>query len=408
MARKKRPDSVVDDCIRIEGELYDVRGWMHRHPGGDVLKHFFGRDATGVFAAFHGALARKMLKGFRARNLTELPLEAAYSDDVERDFEALRDRARDEGLFVSRPSWFYRRLAFIVALIAASAALLALRPELWLVAALPLATAWQQAGWLSHDFLHNSVYDDADRSEVVGSILGGVLLGFSGDWWKRKHNTHHALPNVLGVDEDIDTKPFLAFSEADLAGTRGLTKFLIKLQGLTALPIVAFARINWVIASTRWALTSPTVARRRTELASMAVHHAWSLGMLALLPTWGARVGYYLVAQWVSGLLTGAVFLVGHNARPILSIEQAPGFCELQCLTTQNIRAPFGLRWFYGGLDRQIEHHLFPTMPRHNHAQIAPEVRALCEAHGLTYVERGFSRGLADVVQVLLRVGRAA
>jgi fatty acid desaturase len=408
MAPKKRPDSVAEDCVRIDGELYDVRAWSHRHPGGDVLKHFFGRDATGAFAAFHGAIARKMLKGLRARNLSTFTAEPAYSDDVERDFEALRARARDEGLFVSNPAWFYRRLAFIVALIVSSALLLVVRPSLWAVAALPLAVAWQQAGWLSHDFLHNSVYEDNDRSEILGAILGGVLLGFSGDWWKRKHNTHHALPNVHGVDQDIDTTPFLSFTEADRERMGPVTRVLVKLQSVTAIPILAFARINWVVASARWALRSPTVPRRGLELGSILVHHVWSFGMLALLPSWELRLGFFLVSQLVSGLLTGAVFLVGHNARPIFAKVDAPGFCALQCTTTQNIRAPFGLRWFFGGLDRQIEHHLFPTMPRHNHARIAGDVRALCEAHELTYVERGFFQGLGDVGAVLLRVARAA
>ncbi|MBM4358103.1 MAG: fatty acid desaturase [Deltaproteobacteria bacterium] len=408
MAPKKRPDSVAEDCVRIDGELYDVRGWVHRHPGGDVLKHFFGRDATGVFAAFHGAIARKMLKGLRARNVASFAAEPAYSDDVERDFEALRARARDEGLFVSDPAWFYRRLAFIVALIASSAALLVVRPSLWALAAMPLALAWQQAGWLSHDFLHNSVYDDNDRSEILGAILGGVLLGFSGDWWKRKHNTHHALPNVLGVDQDIDTTPFLSFTEADRERMGPGTRFLVKLQSVTALPIVAFARINWVLASARWALRAPTVPRRGLELGSILVHHAWSFGMLSLLPSWPTRLGFFLASQLVSGLLTGAVFLVGHNARPIFATVEAPGFCALQCTTTQNIHAPLGLRWFFGGLDRQIEHHLFPTMPRHNHGRIAGDVRALCEAHGITYVERGFFKGLGDVAAVLFRVARAA
>lgn len=408
MAPKARPDSRAEDCVRIDGELYDVRSWAHKHPGGAVLERYFGRDATGAFAAFHGKVARKMLKAFRARNAPAFTPEAGWSEDVERDFEALRARAVADGLFVARPLWFYAHAAFLVGLVASAAALLVLAPAFWPIAALAVALAWQQGGWLAHDFLHNSVHEGLATSEIVGSLLGGVILGFSGDWWKRKHNTHHALPNVIGVDEDIATTPFLSFTEADLEHVGPVARLLVRLQPVTATPILAFARINWVIASFRWALRAPGVPRRGLELAAIAVHHAWSFGLLALVPGWGAKLGFFLVSQLVSGLLTGAVFLVGHNARPIMTLPEAPGFCALQCGTTQNIRAPFGLRWFYGGLDRQIEHHLFPTMPRHNHDRIAGDVRALCEAHGITYVERGFARGLVDVGAVLGRVARAA
>lgn len=408
MARKQRPDSRVEDCVRIDGELYDVRAWAPRHPGGDVLKHFFGRDATGAFAAFHSALARKMLKGMRARNLASFTPEAGFSADVEADFEALRTRAREAGLFESRRGWFYGHAAWTVGLIVASVGLLVWSPSAWPLAALALALGWQQCGWLAHDVLHNSVHEQRRTSELVGTLFGGVVLGFSGDWWKTKHNTHHALPNVRGVDTDIDTTPFLSFSESDLADIGPVTRWLVRAQTVTAIPVLAAARTNWVVASFLWALRAPSVPRRALELTTLALHLGWSFGMLALLPSWGLRIAFFVMAQLLSGLFIGSVFLVGHNARPMVERTDAPGFCELQCATTQNIRAPFGFTWFFGGLEHQIEHHLFPTMPRHNHKRIKNDVRALCEAHGLAYVERSFAEGLVDVARVLARVAGAA
>ncbi len=408
MARKERPDSLLEDCVRIDGELYDVSAWADRHPGGEVLKQYFGRDATGVFAAFHSALARKMLKGMRARNAPAFTPEAGWSANIEEDFDALRLQARDAGLFVSKKGWFYGHGAFVVGLVLSSAALLLWSPLMWPLAALALALGWQQCGWLAHDFLHNAVHDKIPTSEKVGALFGGIILGFSVDWWKTKHNAHHALPNVRGVDTDIDTTPFLSFSESDLPNAGIVTRFLLQLQPVTVFPVVALARINWVIGSFLWAVRAPNVPRRALELATLVAHHAWSLGMLALLPSWGLRVAFFVVAQCLSGLFIGSVFIVGHNSRPLLERSEAQSFCALQCATTQNIRAPFGCRWFFGGLDRQVEHHLFPTMPRHNHRRIQKDVRALCEAHGITYVERGFAKSLLDVARVLRRVARAA
>jgi len=410
MDRSPKPEaSPADAPIFVDGVAYDVAAWARKHhPGGEIVMRFLGLDATTVFAAFHGPRARKALRAMRWKGEPLAPPPPSPDQTIEDDFAALRAQAEADGLFVARPAFFYGHAAVIVAMIAGVGATVAFAPAWWPVAALGLGLAWQQAGWLTHDFLHHSVHPERRLGERVGLWMGGVVMGFSGDWWKRKHNTHHALPNVRGVDEDIDTLPFLAFSEHDLPGASGFARWMVRLQTVTALPVLATARINWWTQSFLWALRAPRVERRGWEIASMVLHHAWSLGMLALLPTWSARVGFFLVSQLSSGLMTGAVFLVGHNARPMYDRADAPGFYALQLQTGQNVRPAWGMGWFFGGLHRQIEHHLFPTMPRHNHERVRDAVRALCARHGLPYTERGFFQGLGDVAGVLGRVSRAA
>lgn len=407
MGDSKLPSA--EDAIHVDGEAYDVAKWAKRHPGGDLLLRLFrGRDATAVFAAFHGEYARKVLRGLRAKVQPEVPAPQESESAFERAMGELREEAVRDGLFVASRPWFAMKAAIILGLIGVAFAVALVWPAGWVVGALALAVAWQQAGWFAHDVLHHSVLEDKGRGEAAGLVFGGVVLGFSPHWWKQKHNTHHALPNVLGVDEDIDTMPLLAFDERELTRAGSLSRFMVGLQVITALPILAFARLNWCVQSVLWALRAPGVPRRLWEVASLGCHLAWSIGLLAILPGWGVRIGFFLVSQLVSGLMTGAVFLVGHNARPIYARAEAPGFHELQCTATQNVRAMFGTAWFFGGLDRQIEHHLFPTMPRHQHRRVTARVRALCAIHNVPYVERGFFSGLADVWGVLARVGRAA
>ncbi len=408
MARDERPESAPEDCVTIHGEVYDVAKWAKHHPGGNLLRFFFGRDASTVFEAFHGPLARRALKGMRAKKPPVMPPDPSANGDIERDFEALRARLHDEGLFAGRKAWFLMRALFIVALIGASFASLAASPMLWPVGAVLVALAWQQSGWLAHDVVHHAVFPERSVGDRWSVAAGGLLLGFSADWWRHKHNQHHALPNVIGVDTDIDTMPLLAFTERDLDHASPFARFMVRIQVVTALPIISLARLNWVAQSALWALRAPNVRLRAWELAAIVAHHAWTLALVMMLPSWGLRIAFYLTAQLVSGLMTGTVFLVGHNARPIFTRGEAPGFYELQCAGSQNVKPMWGTAWFFGGLERQIEHHVFPIMPRHNLAAVQPAVRALCERYGVTYTERGFFEGLADVASVLARVARAA
>ncbi len=399
--------------IVINGESYEVARWAKKHPGGAVILRFLGREATDAFMAFHSTAARKTLKAFRVKKPgaeleTALGAEAARGD-VERAFRQLREDAEKSGLFVPRPSFFALQGAVVLGLAVAAAVLLALGGP-WPLGAILLALCWQQAGWLSHDFCHRSGAANRRSGERWGLFFGNLVMGFSCDWWTEKHNTHHALTNLRGADPDIDTLPLLAFSERDLPAVGPLVRLLVRLQPLTLLPLLAFARMNWLLQSLAWVIRAPDVKRRWTELALLLGHHTWSLAILALVPGWPQRLAFYLLSQLLSGLMTGAVFVVGHSAQPITEegAEGLAGFHALQIQGTQNITSPRLFRWFFGGLEHQIEHHLFPTMPRHNHHLVTHEVRALSARHGLDYRAEGLFAGLVSVLLVLRRVARAA
>ncbi|KAG7245421.1 hypothetical protein INR49_010872 [Caranx melampygus] len=77
----------------------------------------------------------------------------------------------------------------------------------------------------------------------------------------------------------------------------------------------------------------------------------------------------------------------------------------MQLRATCNIEQSFFNDWFSGHLNFQIEHHLFPTMPRHNYHLVAPRVRALCEKHGIPYQMKTMWQGLTDIVRSLKNSG---
>lgn len=392
----------------IDGARYDVARWVKKHPGGSIILRFLGRDATDVFMAFHTAVARKTLARYR---LGEAPAARGESADIERDFRALREEIAAEGLFESRKGFYAMKTAWVLGLILASAALRLYDTGWWATAlsALLMGLGWQQGGWLSHEFLHHAVFRNRRQGRLAGVALGGFALGYSADWWNEKHNTHHALPNVHGVDPDIDVMPALAFTPRDLKrATSGWQRWVLRQQTWTIFPILAMARLNWTIQSYLWPLMHRGIPFRRYEIAGQTLHQAWVIALAAHGPSLANGLVWFALAQVFSGLFIGSVFVVGHNARPILVEDGAPDFWTLQVATTRNVRVNALTRWFFGGLETQTEHHLFPTLPRHAHAAVKARVVALCEKHGLDYCEEGFAMALLQVWLGLRDVARRA
>jgi len=277
-----------------------------------------------------------------------------------------------------------------------------------MLAAIALAFFWQQCGWLSHDFLHHQVFHVRQWNNAMGYFLGNVCQGFSVAWWKAKHNLHHAVPNVAGFDPDIDTMPFLAWSEKLIEGELvGLPLVLIRYQYLFYLPLLCAARVSWLIQSFLFACT-----RSRNpflEVSTLLLHYLW-LGFLAFssMPFLQGLL-FLAVSQAFTGLLLAMAFSLNHNGMDILEKDMhgRMEFNRLQVITARNVREdPLGVvHWFMGGLDLQIEHHLFPTVPRHNLRKIQKDVIALCSKHGISYHQTGFCQGTKELFCKLYSVG---
>ncbi|MEO8906866.1 MAG: acyl-CoA desaturase, partial [Microbacteriaceae bacterium] len=126
-----------------------------------------------------------------------------------------------------------------------------------------------------------------------------------------------------------------------------------------------------------------------------------------LLPP-GIAFAFVGVQLAVFGLYMGASFAPNHTGMPILPRDAKVDFLSRQVLTSRNIRGGFAMDVFMGGLNYQIEHHLFPSMPRPSLAQARNIVREHCSQMGVQYTETTLMRSYGIVVQYLNRVGLAA
>lgn len=403
-----------DVWIVVQNKVYDLSSFADEHPGGRVIYTLAGRNATDVFAAFHKQSTRAFLLQFHIGDLMDSEIEPTAT--LLEDFRNLRLSFEKEGYFESNLAYYVFKIASTFAIWAASVAILfATSNPLWvLLSAVVMGLYWQQVGWHSHDFLHHQVFKNRSLNTFIGGYIhGNLAMGFSTNWWKNKHNTHHAVPNECdqeyhAVDPDIDTLPYLAWSDEILATVKSKgIRSLIRHQAPLFFPILSFARFAWAYAGFCYAFSEEVPKKERFwEKLFTILHYTWQFGIpLALLP-FPLAVMWVIGAQMAGGLFLAIVFVQSHNAMEVYN--EAKDFYTAQIITTRGVNGGLFNDWFSGGLNRQLEHHLFPTMPRHNLGKTCKPVKELCEKHGLVYEDVSFYEGTSKVLTHLAKIAEKA
>ncbi|KHJ80096.1 hypothetical protein OESDEN_20239 [Oesophagostomum dentatum] len=155
-----------------------------------------------------------MLPGYEDVNMGSFDISEERSAAIAKNFEHLRHRVRREGLMDSS-YLFYIQKVFESLLFIALAVFLQLRGW-YVLPAFLMGLAWQQLGWLVHDFTHNQLFKNHWHNDLASYFVGNFLQGFSSGGWKEQHNIHHAATNVVGRDGDLDLMPFWATVVQDL------------------------------------------------------------------------------------------------------------------------------------------------------------------------------------------------
>ncbi|WP_344976513.1 acyl-CoA desaturase [Streptosporangium fragile] len=272
-----------------------------------------------------------------------------------------------------------------------------------LAVAVLLAAVFAQIGLLAHDLAHRQVFRSRRSSEIAGMLAGNLAIGMSYGWWMDKHTRHHANPNH--EDHDPDVSPdFLLWSREQAAQSRGLARFIGRRQAYLFFPLLTLEGFNLHLSSVR-ALARPVVKRRGVEASLLAAHAILYVGALFTVLSPGKAVAFLLLHQAVFGVYLGCTFAPNHKGMPTLRGEDKLDFLRRQVLTSRNVRGGRMLDAVLGGLNYQIEHHLFPSMPMPNLRRAQPIVRAYCEELGVDYLESGIVDSYAQALRHLHDVG---
>jgi fatty acid desaturase len=148
------------------------------------------------------------------------------------------------------------------------------------------------------------------------------------------------------------------------------------------------------------------VRSRAAETALLALHFAGYLTAVFLLLSPVKAVVFILVQQGLFGFYLGCSFAPNHKGMPVLTAADKVGFLRQQVLTSRNVRGGWLTDNALGGLNYQIEHHLFPSMPRPNLRKAQPLIAAFCAEHGLPYAESSLFGSYAQALRYLNQIGR--
>ncbi|XP_057583599.1 fatty acid desaturase 3 isoform X2 [Hippopotamus amphibius kiboko] len=379
-----RPHNLPGDkWLVIERRVYDISRWAQRHPGGSrLIGHHGAEDATDAFRAFHQDLSfvRKFLQPLL---IGELAPEEPSQDGLQNaqlieDFRGLRQAVEDMKLFEAKPAFFALLLGHILAMEA-------------------------QSWCLQHDLGHISIFRKSRWNHVAQQFVMGQLKGFSAHWWNFRHFQHHAKPNIFHKDPDVTVAPVFLLGESSIEYGKKKRRYLpynhqhlyFFLIGPPLLTLVNFEVEN---------LAYMLVCMQWTDLLWAASFYARFL--LSYMPFYGVP-GAMLLFVAVRVLESHwFVWITQMNHIPKeIGHEKHRDWASSQLAATCNVEPSLFLDWFSGHLNFQIEHHLFPTMPRHNYRKVAPLVKALCAKHGLSYEVKPFLTALVDIIGSLKKSG---
>jgi fatty acid desaturase len=306
------------------------------------------------------------------------------------------------GLLERRPGYYRAKITLTVAAYAGGWVLFVMAGNSWTALAVAplLGVLFTQLGFIGHDAGHNQVCRTRRRNRILGLAAGNALIGLSFGWWVPKHNAHHAHPNEMGRDPDIGEAAPLACPDTPANPPGPLASWLTRWQAPMFFPLMLLR------SSGMHVLGIKRLCQRRdhacaTEAALLALHAGLYLTVVLWVLSPLKALAFIAVQQGVFSVYLGISFAPNHKAMPIIDPATTAGFARRQVITARNITGGRITTFILGGLNRQIEHHLFPSMPRPNLPRVQHLVRDFCTATDLGYSEENIIETFRQIIHHL-------
>lgn len=409
-----------EDCwIVMDNYVYDITSYIDRHPGGTgPITNMAGKDATDVFSNYHAARVYKdLLPKYLIGEVTDCPVYPHVAD-----FRGVRQQLLEEGLFETDMTYYYKLGSFIASLFLTALGLsldvigLGLGAGTFaahMLGAAFLGIFWQQLAGIGHDLGHSGISHDFHKDHKMGSQMA-LFMGLSLCWWKSDHNTHHVVCNAIEHDPNIQHMPVMAihpkiFNNGPFwdtyhkkkVGMAWVARTLVSYQHWFFYPLMCIGRFNLYVQGLKFLVLYDEVAHYKyTELFALSGYFAWYGTLAFSMPTTSEALAYIMMSHGVAAILHVQIVLSHWSMETYKGTPYTNKETEwylMQLRTTMNIETYEWMDYMHIGLQFQIEHHLYPRLPRHNLRRARTLVKAVCKKHGIHYHEPGFFEGNVEM-----------
>ncbi len=330
--------------------------------------------------------------------------EAFATPQVVDRYPELKRLIKKQGLLEKQPLYYSAKIAVTLGFLVLSLAMLVSIHLYWfqLLNAIFLAFASTQIALLAHDAGHRQIAHKIWKNNVIILIAANLCIGMSGGWWIDKHNRHHSHPNQQDLDPDIDI-PIIAFTEEDIRRKNRFVLYIIKYQAYLFFPLMALVSFDFQQQGLRFVLNRKG-KYSSIELLLIIIHlYCYATVLLWQLGIWRALL-FTLIYRVFLGFYMGMIFSPNHKGMPILDANNQMSFLDRQLLTARNITSHPLIDFLYGGLNFQIEHHLFPTIPRNRLKETQKLIKSFCQIHALPYHETTLAQSYLEILRYLHQI----
>jgi fatty acid desaturase len=321
-------------------------------------------------------------------------------------YSNLLGSVRSAGLLERSRVFYYSVFATLVVALGGAITGFVLLGHSWfqLLIAGALGIIFTQFAFLGHEASHRQVFASGKANDRAGRALAVGFVGMSYSWWMNKHTRHHGNPNMIGKDPDIAVDTF-SFVEEDAASARGLRALITRHQAALFFPFLAFEGINLHVKSFGHLFGRGKVDGRAFEIVLLVLRMAIVVGAIFWVLPLGMAFAFLGVQLAVFGIYMGASFAPNHIGMPLVSPGTKLDFLGKQVLTSRNVKGGFWMSVLMGGLNFQIEHHLFPSMARPHLRETRRMVREVCAREGIPYTETSLRTAYLIVLTYMRDIG---
>ncbi len=328
-------------------------------------------------------------------------------------FSLLHARIKSAGLLRKKSSyydWVIVRTLLMFATVYSATILIRMLTHSFLPhipIAFALGCAIAHMGFIVHDTGHGQLTSKFFPLKLV-QRFGNIFLCTSVTAWFNDHNAHHDNPNDTAKDPDNQIMVF-AFTKEQAQARSGWYRFIVRHQAFLFIPISLFSLMSMRITATQKVLRGEVDRPVRELVVSGTSAVVYVAAMLLLHGFIG--LAFIAIAECTAGLYLGLAFITNHRGRVDLSQKSMDDFLRKQVETARNISSswrPFDtfLHFVYGGLNCQIEHHLWPYMPRCSLPKAREIVRAYCKEKGVDYHSVSVLQTYKEVFSHFARISR--